>query len=103
NYNDFASLDDTKGTQAIAPEILGIVFTMIQIYSGQPVSAARPFIAQTKKLGLPVFNHYLRENKTLFASAAEEGVPVILTGGSYRGIRAELEAFVDEFIKKLGL
>jgi hypothetical protein len=31
------------------------------------------------------------------------GVPVILGGDDYRGIRTELEAFVDEFIQKLGL
>jgi len=77
---------------------------MVQIYGGQPVSAARPYIAQARTLDLPVFSSYLRENKTLFASAAQEGVPVILRGGSdYQGIRSELERFVDEFIQKLGL
>lgn len=103
DYNDYASLDSTDAAKSIAPEVIGVVFTMIQIYDGQPVSAARPYIAQAKKLGLPVFAKYLRENKTLFAGAAEEGVPVILRGTDYRGIRAELEAFVDEFIKRLGL
>ena len=101
DYNEYASLDGA--TPAINPQILGVVFTMIQIYAGQPVSAARPYIAQANALDIPVFKAYLRENKTLFAGAAEEGVPVVLRGDDYRGIRKELEVFVDEFVKKLGL
>ena len=64
---------------------------------------AQHYIAQAKTLGVPVFETYLRENKTLFASAAEEGMPVVLQGTDYQGIRAELEGFVDEFVKRLGL
>jgi chromosome partitioning protein len=103
DYNEYATLESGASTTAIDPEILGIVFTMIQIYGGQPVSAARPYIAQAKALDLPVFSTHLRENKRLFAGAAEEGVPVILGWDDYRGIRSELEKFVDEFTKKLGL
>lgn len=73
DFNEYASLESVEQADQIAPEILGVVFTMIQIYGGQPVSAARPYIAQAKKLGVPVFSRYLRENKTLFANAAEEG------------------------------
>jgi chromosome partitioning protein len=76
---------------------------MIQIYGGQPVAASRPYIAQAKNLDIPVFDSYLRENKRLFAGAAEEGLPVILGSDDYRGIRSELEGFVDEFVKKLGI
>lgn len=103
DYNDYAQLDTSTKVDAIDPKILGIVFTMIQVYGGQPVSAMRPYITQTKALGLPVFQRTLRENKTLFAGAAEEGRPVILEDDDYRGIRTELEGFVDEFAKELGL
>jgi chromosome partitioning protein len=104
DYNDYAQLESANAGPAIDPAVLGIVFTMIQIYGQQPVSAARPYIRQARTLDLPVFETYLRENKTSFASAAEEGVPVILgLVDDYRGIRTELEGFVDEFIEKLGL
>lgn len=103
DYNDYAELEGGDNATPIDPLILGVVFTMVQIYSGQPVSAARPYIRQARRLDIPVFAKYLRENKTLFASAAQEGVPVVFDSDDYRGIRSELEAFVDEFVKKLGL
>ncbi len=103
DYNEYAALDSADNTTAIEPQILGIIFTMIQIYAGLPVSAARPYIAQAKTLDIPVVASYLRENKRLFAGAAEEGVPVILQQSDYLGIRKEMEVFVNEFVKKLGL
>ena len=103
DYNEYATLDSSDPIPAIAPDILGVVFTMVQIYGGEPVSASRPFMTQTAQLGIPVFNSYLRENKTLFASAAEVGIPVVLRGDDHRGIRSELEDFVDEFVQELGL
>jgi chromosome partitioning protein len=73
DYNEFAGLEGAGSTEPIDPSVLGIVFTMIQFYGGRPVSASRPYIAQMKALGIPVFDSYIRENKTLHAGAAEEG------------------------------
>jgi len=56
NFNEYATLDADKPEQTIEPEILGVIFTMIQIRDGQPISAQRPYIAQTRALGGPVFN-----------------------------------------------
>ena len=106
DYNDYANLNSDNPEPFIAPEILGVVFTMIQINRGQPISAQRPFISQTKKLNIPVFNSYIRENKTLYADAPQYGVPVVLnsyTTGTYRNVVGELEEFVLEFISKSGL
>jgi len=52
DFNDYAGIDSSAGVESIAPAILGVVFTMISIYGGQPISAIRPFIAQTKQLGV---------------------------------------------------
>ena len=63
-----------RTAQKYAP-ILGVVFTMLQFYGNQPIAALRPYIEQTKKLGVPVFNNYARENKTLFGRLLRMAFP----------------------------
>lgn len=66
-YNEYVSIEDSDldDYAPINPQILGVVFTMVQYYGEKPISALRPFIAQTKQLGFDVFEDTLRENKTL--------------------------------------
>jgi len=107
NFNEFAKLgSEDEVEKTIKPEILGVIFTMVQFYNNRPISTIRPFIAQTKKLGIPVFESYIRENKTMFADAPQYGIPVVLLGnqqGTYRQVVSEIEEFVTEFEKKLKL
>jgi chromosome partitioning protein len=106
DYNEYATLDAENPEETIKPNIMGVIFTMIQIRNGQPISAQRPYIAQTKKLGVPVFDSWIRENKTVFSDAPEYGVPVVLnaySGETYTGVVKELEGFVSEFENLLGL
>ncbi len=106
DYNEYANLNSDGQEETIEPEIMGVVFTMIQIRNGEPISAQRPYIAQTKSLGVPVFDSWIRENKTLFSDAPEYGVPVVLnvySGETYTGVVSELEGFVSEFEGLLGL
>ncbi|MEU9982277.1 AAA family ATPase [Streptomyces sp. NPDC050856] len=104
SYNDFAGLEEGGVGDTIDPKILGVVFTMTQMYDGRPISALRPYINQTRALNVPVFDSVLRENKTLFADAPRGGVPVVLnTSSAARGIVSELEDLVSEFSAKLGL
>ncbi|AVS97300.1 ParA family protein [Paracidovorax avenae] len=104
-YNEYATLDSDG--QRISPNILGVVFTMIQITSGAPIRAQKQFISQTKRLDVPTFENYFRENKTIFASAPQDLVPVVLnrfTNGTYSAVVEEIENFVEEFdLKLLGL
>ena len=97
-FNEYAELDtDTKN---ISPEILGVVFTMIQITSGQPIAAQRQFMSQTKRLGVKAFDTYFRENKTIFADAPQNLRPVVLnhySAGTHSDVVTEIEAFVTEF------
>lgn len=104
DYNAFCSQieDDDEEYSTIAPEIVGVVFTMVQFYGGQPINACRQYIDQTRDLGFPVFDSYIRENKTLYADAPRCGVPVVL---GYKRNRAdivrEIENIVDELEVKL--
>lgn len=98
NYNDYALAG--HGSNTISPQILGVVFTMIQITSGNPIAAQKQYISQTKRLGLNAFNNYFRENKTIFADAPRDLVPVVLnryTASTHTEIVQEIEAFVSEF------
>jgi chromosome partitioning protein len=104
DYNEYAELQTGGAADTIKPQVLGVVFTMLQFYGGQPISALRPYIAQTKRLGVPVFDSYLRENKTLFSDAPQEGVPVVLHDRpGTRHIIEEIEDLVTEFSQRLGI
>jgi chromosome partitioning protein len=101
-FNEYADLDPE--IRKINPEIMGVVFTMIQINSGQPIAAQRQFISQAKRLGVKAFDNYFRENKTIFAGAPQNLCPVVLnhyTSGTHSDVVTEIEAFVSEFEKCL--
>lgn len=103
DFNWYASKDDVF--EEVSPEFLGVVFTMIQISGGNPISAQQQYISQTKRLGVPVFSTMFRENKTIFADAPRDGRPVVLnrySNGTYSSIVKEIEGFVDEFNSKMG-
>jgi len=101
DYNDYCQVDSDESVDEINPEIAGVLFTMVQFYGGEPISAIRPFISQTKKLGIPVFKSYLRENKSIFADAPQYGVPVVLNNNNRPDIVDEINGFVDEFINNV--
>ena len=103
DFNRWVRSEPGDGRE-INPQIIGVVFTMIQMYGGQPIQAQRPYIAQTKRLGLPVFDAYIRRNNTVFSNAPEYGVPVALNNfnpGTYRNVVTEIEEFVSEFQGRL--
>ena len=107
DYNEYASA--IPGSDDVAPRIMGVVFTMIQIYGRQPIATQRQYVNQVKALKdeqdnpIPVFDAYIRENKSLFGTPGY-GVPVVLTNqspGTYRNVVKELEEFVSEFQRRL--
>jgi chromosome partitioning protein len=103
-FNEYADLD--KDVDSVHPEILGVVFTMIQIHGGKPIRAQQQYISQTKRLGVPAFDTHFRENKTIFADAPQNGMPVVLNSYSnhtHADVVSEIEEFVNEFISKASL
>lgn len=103
DYNDYADVQQGDPVDKIMPKILGVVFTMIQEYDGQPISGQRPFIARVKALkGISVFPKYIKRNDTLFADAPQYGVPVVLhyySSGSHKSVVAGLEDIAEEVRK----
>tara|TARA_R100000353_G_scaffold169257_2_gene132246 strand:+ start:412 stop:1341 length:930 start_codon:yes stop_codon:yes gene_type:complete len=103
-FNEFAAMDHS--IPPANPIVLGVVFTMIQIYSGAPIGSQQQFITQTQYLNIPMFEKFFRENKSIFASAPQDGIPVVLqahNNGTYSDIVNEVSLFVNEFQRKAGI
>lgn len=105
DYNDFCRAhndEDDDEYELINPEIIGVIFTMVQFYGGLPISACRQYIDKTRDLGFPVFDNYMRENKTLYADAPRYGIPVVLSNKRTQAdVVREIENIVDELEVKL--
>jgi chromosome partitioning protein len=107
DYNDYADAPQGDPVARISPRILGVVFTMIQEYGGVPISAQRSFIAQVKRLSdVEVFESYIKRNDSIFAAAAEYGVPAVLRSydsESHQSVVRGMEEVATEFCSMLGL
>ena len=105
-FNEYLEIDDGSKMSPIDPDIIGVVFTMIQINSGEPINAQKPFIKQTSQLGIPTFENYFRENKSIFGESPQYGVPAVMNAynsPTHGGVVKEIEAFVSEFEERIGL
>jgi chromosome partitioning protein len=105
-FNEYLGIDDGSKVSRIDPNIIGVVFTMIQVNSGEPINAQKPFIKQTAQLGIPTFDNYFRENKSIFGESPQYGIPVVMNAynnPTHGGVVEEIEAFVTEFEERIGL
>ncbi|TYQ14842.1 UNVERIFIED_CONTAM: chromosome partitioning protein [Acetivibrio alkalicellulosi] len=101
-YNNYVEEDGSRWSQ-INPQLTGVIFTMINIYNGNPIQAQNSYIHQVSRAGYEVFERFIRNNNTLFANPPEYGVPVALredVDGIYLDIREEIEKVVDELISR---
>ncbi|MGA6118713.1 ParA family protein [Sphingobacterium anhuiense] len=104
DYNDYCKVEDNDDEEIyslIDPQVLGVLFTMVQFYAGIPIQAQRQYINQTKKLGISTFKDYIRENKTIFSDAPQYGIPVVLSNHSRSDISDEIRTFVNDFESKV--
>ena len=95
--------EDSK-SEVIEPRILGVIFTMIQILRGRPIGVQRQYM-RTDSIPVPIFGSTVRENKTIFGDAPEDGIPVVLEkprGEPYSTIVREMESLAVEFLKRSG-
>jgi len=100
DYNHYAEfLEDHI---LVNPKSLGVVFTMLSLYGKSPIAVQKTYIAKVRQKNIPYFNSFLRENKTVYGSAPEMGIPVSLQTSNRKNnqlIRTELENFADEFLE----
>lgn len=103
-YNSKINLGEFNDYDEIDPRLLGVIFNMVGIRNGAPISAQQQYIARVEREGIRVFDTKLRENKTIYADAPQAGVPVVLEhvqGETYINVRTELEELVIELEENL--
>ena len=103
-YNNYVRESGNDSFQDASPETMGVVFTMVAIRDGSPISAQRQYIQQIINSGVPTWSTQIRENKTIYADAPEYGIPVVLkevSGKTYENVQDELRNLTDEFLEKV--
>jgi len=93
------TLEYNPGHPAITPTALGVVFTMVQYKSVNPVNNHLHYmdLTQRRNPGLPIFKASIREN-VAFGAENPDGVPVILRLRAADKIYIELMALAAEFL-----
>lgn len=104
DFNEYANQQISPPYSGIAPSIMGVIPTMVQIYGDAPISAQAAFINRLKGMSLPVFDTYIRRNNSKYGTAPQYGVPVVLqnaSGATYLTVRGELETLASEFLRRV--
>lgn len=103
-YNDFLQIDDGRTGPRIAPNLLGVVFTMVQRHGNVPIATQRNSISTVKELNMHCFETHIRLNNSGFGAASEACVPLVLSAGGNSSVaeaQDDLIRFVDEFLDRI--
>lgn len=104
-FNDFATHKPVPGEhQPIAPDFLGVVFTMVQIYAQQVTAGQHTYIEEVRlNSQVPVMASKIRNSPRHFGDAGESGVPAMLRTSVKDDVVTEFERLTDEFLGRLDL
>lgn len=94
---------NSRAPDPINPEIVGVVYTMIQHTGTGILKAQRTSMERIDRIEIPVFRQTIRENKTAFTEAGDRSVPVVLAAertSAMENIRYELQQLTSEFIAR---
>ena len=56
---------------------------MVRIYNNLPIQIQASFIDNIRRIGVPVFNTFIRRNDRMYGDAPQDGVPVVLKPASW--------------------
>ena len=104
-FNDYVNhkrgIEDYR---PIDPSFLGVVFTMVQIYSQQVVLAQHAYIEEVRlNSRVPVLESKIRNSPRHFGDAGESGVPAMLRATSKDEVVREFDQLADEILGALAL
>jgi chromosome partitioning protein len=100
-YNMHRESVPSEGTVEIHPHILGVVFTMVSFFNKVPISAQQDFIDQTKRMGLPILDTFIRESNSSHASTPETKIPAVLASthnDTQHLVKREFQELVTEIL-----
>ncbi|WP_328448660.1 ParA family protein [Amycolatopsis sp. NBC_00438] len=104
-FNDYVNHKPDSGTyRPIDPGFLGVVFTMVQIYSQQVVLAQHRYIEEVAANSVvPVLKSRIRNSSSHFGDAGESGVPAMLRTNGKDDVVREFDQLADEVLSALAL
>ncbi|WP_230862301.1 ParA family protein [Amycolatopsis camponoti] len=104
-FNDFVNhKGGSKEYRPIDPGVLGVVFTMVQIYSQQVVAGQQAYIDQVGlNSQVPVLKTTIRNSPRDFGDAGQGGVPAMLRPAVRDDVVREFDELTDEVLSALEL
>ncbi|WP_410610111.1 ParA family protein [Amycolatopsis sp. lyj-109] len=104
-FNDFVHhKGGGREHEPIEPEFLGVVFTMVQIYSQQVTAAQHGYIQEVQvNSQVPVLKSHIRNSPRHFGDAGENGVPAMLRATGRDEVVREFDELADEVLSALSL
>ncbi|WP_442790266.1 ParA family protein [Nocardia sp. CDC153] len=104
-FNDFVShKGGAQDHSPIDPGFLGVVFTMVQIYSQQVTLAQQRWIDEVAEASrVPVLSSRIRNSPRHFGDAGETGVPAMLRDVYKDEVVKEFDQLADEVLTALEL
>jgi chromosome partitioning protein len=99
DYNYYQKNFGNDRFSPIDPKTLGVIFTMVKYYGGEPIQDQREHIAAMQRLGLPIFETKIRENNRYFSRRTDDRQPRVMhnqSDGTFVQIREELESLAQE-------
>jgi chromosome partitioning protein len=104
-FNDFVNHKGGTGKYSpIDPSFLGVIFTMVQIYSQQVTLAQHTYIEEVRLNSVvPVLDSKMRNSPRHFGDAGEIGVPAMLRANSKDEVVREFGQLTDEVLHALAL
>lgn len=104
-FNDFVKhKGGSRDHRPIAPSFLGVVFTMVQIYSQQVTLAQHAYIEEVRlNSQVPVLRSKIRNSPRHFGDAGENGVPAMLRAVGKDDVVREFDQLADEVLEALEL
>ncbi len=102
-FNDYVGHKPGVGDHdPIAPSFLGVIFTMVQIYSQQVTLAQSSYIQEVRESSrVPVLESVIRNSPRHFGDAGESGVPAMLRTTGKDEVVREFGQLVDEVLRAL--
>lgn len=104
-FNDYVNHKRDSGAyRPIDPTFLGVVFTMVQIYSQQVTLAQHGYIEEVNANSVvPVLKSKIRNSPKHFGDAGESGVPAMLRTSGKDEVVKEFDQLTDEILRALAL